>query len=82
MEDMIICRVCDQPIVLAAETFCGHCFCELCLLEYFLFLGDCPVCKTPIRDKKYYGNKTIDNFIEGYIEKLGNNELEEFKERK
>lgn len=45
-------------------------------------LGDCPICKTSIRDKKYYGNKTVDSFIEGYIEKLGVEEIEEFRERK
>lgn len=69
--DMLICFLCEDPILLTVEVACGHAFCEYCLSEYLLVAKECPICGVKVREKKGAANKRMDEIVEEFCQYLG-----------
>ena len=77
----IFCQLCSDYLCHSVTTACEHTYCELCLLEYLLYLDECPTCRARIRHQKQASNILLDNLILDYIKRFEPQELPEYERR-
>lgn len=57
-------------MVHAVTTVCEHVFCEVCLLDGFVFMPECMVCGMKIRGLDYAKNIFTNNMVSEALEEL------------
>lgn len=57
----MMCPLCNEIFKNAVVTYCGHTFCEKCILFNFQVDKNCPICKKNLKNSKLYPNYVIRN---------------------